>query len=1670
MSVEALPVTERKVGVLSANRQSPVFGFQFVNKAHVSIIILTPMGKLASVLVNGRDFSVTPNEVAGRGGTVSWLVPEGEAVPVWLYAVGTDYNLTADYVALISRQTPVTQEAEFNNAGSFTQKSREDALDKLTLVDQELKARLDEYPPPGEIEEQVDNVAENSVQTGDDRRQTGEDRVQTGDDRRQTEEDRVQTGDDRRQTGEDRVQTGDDRRQTEEDRVQTGDDSEESRKWAGAGGWDGLPEQEPNLLTQESGTDPDVARSSREHNILSRRHAVTTSTNRLAVEQALGLITTIRDNVQDLLNSGDDDLTIEQLATFNLLGTIENLTPSQLVLLGMTTAFRDANPSRTVFMSIFVNSDGTRRNLSGTFLSNFMYQIIYLVDGGGISSAAEQLARMEILRQEIDLIAGVLRTDPVKFRKVVSFNSAGSSVVTDLINLITLLFGDEKGWTKDIAHVSLLLYLMEYEGREAPPFGEMTDFIDVFATRISRTGQEAVGDIIDEENSGDLHGTLVDHVIYKVRKSATGAVRGEELVFTSNSREVIYDLDWIVPFIPGSSQIFGHGVTNIDPVRTSYTERTQTFQYLYSKTLDFLNIGRQSATTIISQQEINANFYTQDTLGNYTIPLDFIRMEIETETRNSENRLVPLGTAINTAGLLQTLRSNASARRIIRENLESESLITFDFRRVAVTNFNGDSIASTATSPRAVFKAENLGTDEFINSEIIDAWLVPRGVSADSINSGFTYFLLRLTKTGFRREIKELKLGDFVFSNFRRDMPIDEDGNFAPEHNGLYLVAGPNYVDAVFAHRGRTLRRLAAGETDASIAEDRTPGSNDIHNLFILIEQLFLDRDFNIQDSLRNWTWVERGNLEVEVRRRDSTPIALMSGKRVPGTPDDEVIVGFELDNQGVITDVTSPYVNHTHFSAALAGEFRTIADQKGDTTKFVNQHIDTFNLYLRESGSTSTAAIQIITTNRAFARSVRTIINLINRTIKEIPANRFAMTTAEFPLEEHPSATDTVYILTTHGEHLSLVANFTDIFDASVGIGELIASPRIEIPLEFLDVRRRPIFFGTHSSGILHYLRRTGAVPQAADIPAQDATEDKIAIAAEENGIRKTKYVTASAVKGLSAGDGAVAESLNVEINGHGDRNRLEIVVVHSLIGNAGRAVVAGHEYRLGGDGRVREVEQRGDGFFGNGFFNMAITSGDEEDFEDIIDSDDQDNSKVAEFSGLTGKVLTNGNLLFITVNHLRFHSGNQSWKFNIIEVTRMLQDGAVTYVEVGKWAGTPHAHGATYPIFKDVGIPAILGLELTAQDTVMMTFFFARTSTTYEFATLQGELSLSGGDYQIDNRNTNHLSDTVVPVAVVDNDWQPRSMVLIDTGLTQGNAVAIQFLALMGWDKAKSANTIRYYNRVLNGVIDQAGRNLTPHTAAVTTAEQYLSHDLSAVAIRKPFAFDRQTFSYNTGQVASENNPIWQLATQIRTSSTDRLVTIDGNSHVVKKITDILVSYHVRFRPADGAILSGFDFLWTSDPSLSSQIALNKRGVAENKTEIANLSTPTVSQTLVTSASNVINRPDELMPFSSSLRGNGLLRIDSANTRLVAIKRCRASCHMDTRENNLANEVAGAIAHRDLNNNDIYAANFNLQVGSFGEGGTTLDAVLEVGDTLHFFVYRAVSIRSFAVYATGF
>ena len=153
MTVQNIPVIRRITGQAPVTSlQTPAFNIPYVRKEDVVIKIENPEGEIIATLTNGTQFSIEPDTTTGRGGTITFLVPTGDPAPAWLYSVTGGYNLAENYVAIVSRETPLTQETSFNNAGSFTQKSREDVADKLTLITQEHAASL------GDLHERVDDT------------------------------------------------------------------------------------------------------------------------------------------------------------------------------------------------------------------------------------------------------------------------------------------------------------------------------------------------------------------------------------------------------------------------------------------------------------------------------------------------------------------------------------------------------------------------------------------------------------------------------------------------------------------------------------------------------------------------------------------------------------------------------------------------------------------------------------------------------------------------------------------------------------------------------------------------------------------------------------------------------------------------------------------------------------------------------------------------------------------------------------------------------------------------------------------------------------------------------------------------------------------------------------------------------------------------------------------------------------------------------------------------------------------------------------------------------------------------------------------------------------------------------------------------------------------------
>lgn len=99
------------------------FTFYVLDDSHLTVTVD------AVVQVLGTDYTVTINadQSADPGGTVVFVSAPTSA---------------ADGL-VVTRVTPLTQETDYPTAGTFPAASHETALDKLTLIVQELEARID---------------------------------------------------------------------------------------------------------------------------------------------------------------------------------------------------------------------------------------------------------------------------------------------------------------------------------------------------------------------------------------------------------------------------------------------------------------------------------------------------------------------------------------------------------------------------------------------------------------------------------------------------------------------------------------------------------------------------------------------------------------------------------------------------------------------------------------------------------------------------------------------------------------------------------------------------------------------------------------------------------------------------------------------------------------------------------------------------------------------------------------------------------------------------------------------------------------------------------------------------------------------------------------------------------------------------------------------------------------------------------------------------------------------------------------------------------------------------------------------------------------------------------------------------------------------------------------
>lgn len=123
MSVSSTSLSVRYVGNGSAVTQY-VIPFPFMDKAHI-IASVSSNGVVAPVELSGSAYVVTRDE-DGQGGTVRTVA-----------AVTTPAEI------VIERVMPIVQPTEFENAGPFPAESAETALDRITMLLQQIDAKVD---------------------------------------------------------------------------------------------------------------------------------------------------------------------------------------------------------------------------------------------------------------------------------------------------------------------------------------------------------------------------------------------------------------------------------------------------------------------------------------------------------------------------------------------------------------------------------------------------------------------------------------------------------------------------------------------------------------------------------------------------------------------------------------------------------------------------------------------------------------------------------------------------------------------------------------------------------------------------------------------------------------------------------------------------------------------------------------------------------------------------------------------------------------------------------------------------------------------------------------------------------------------------------------------------------------------------------------------------------------------------------------------------------------------------------------------------------------------------------------------------------------------------------------------------------------------------------------
>ena len=124
-----------------------------------------------TLLTYGDDYTATLN-TSGVGGTVKFL-RDGKDTPAWLVGwtsgAETGFNLKSGWTSTITRATELGQPASFSNAGQFTQKSRETALDRVSMQVQDVETELRQDAARGDLTGDgsivVEHLADGAVTT-----------------------------------------------------------------------------------------------------------------------------------------------------------------------------------------------------------------------------------------------------------------------------------------------------------------------------------------------------------------------------------------------------------------------------------------------------------------------------------------------------------------------------------------------------------------------------------------------------------------------------------------------------------------------------------------------------------------------------------------------------------------------------------------------------------------------------------------------------------------------------------------------------------------------------------------------------------------------------------------------------------------------------------------------------------------------------------------------------------------------------------------------------------------------------------------------------------------------------------------------------------------------------------------------------------------------------------------------------------------------------------------------------------------------------------------------------------------------------------------------------------------------------------------------------------------